>query len=257
MYRQIIIILSFSLLTACAFFDDKEDSEAWSAERYYTEAKGYLEAGFYARAIEYYTKLESRYPFGKYAQQALLDLAYAHYKSESMDEAIATIDRFIKLYPQNQYVDYAYYLKALANFNRGMSLVKRYLPIDESQRDPASLLQAFRDFVYLLQKFPNSEYAEDSKKRLQYLRNNLAQYEVNVAHYYMRRGAFVAAANRARYVIENYPKTPAVPDALVLMAKTYKVMEMQVLSDDAIRVLQNNYPNHPGIYEVETVQVNP
>ncbi len=254
--RYLITILLLVSLSACSYFGDKEDNtEAWSAERLYAEAKGMLDSGNYSKAIDNYNKLEARYPFGKYAQQALLDLAYAHYKSEEPDAAVAAANRFIKLYPQNPYIDYAYYLKGLANFNRGKGITKRYLPTDESQRDPGAALQAFQDFSQLAKLFPESDYIEDAQQRMRYLRNNLAQYEVHVANYYMRRGAFIAAANRARYVVENYPKTPSVPDALVLMAKAYKVLEMNDLSHDAIRVLEVNYPNHPGIYQVEDIQV--
>jgi len=127
--------------------------------------------------------------------------------------------------------------------------------MDLSQRDPSSALQSFKNFGELLSLFPESQYAEDTRKRMVYLRNILAQHEVHVATYYMRRGAYLAAANRARFVIENYDKTPAIPEALVLMAKAYKVLEMNDLSEDAVRVLKLNYPNHPGIYEVGEIQV--
>ncbi|MGH8245280.1 MAG: outer membrane protein assembly factor BamD, partial [Gammaproteobacteria bacterium] len=176
-------------------------------------------------------------------------------KDQEPAQAITAAERFIRLHPNHPNVDYAYYLKGLVNFNRGRGLTERFLPIDLSQRDPASALQSFRDFEDLLEKFPDSPYAADTQKRMVYLRNILAQHEVNVANYYMRRGAYVAAANRARYVIETYPRTPSVPDALVLMAKAYKVLEMDDLSNDAIRVLELNYPNHPGIHEVREVEV--
>ena len=127
--------------------------------------------------------------------------------------------------------------------------------MDESQRDPASSLQAFEDFSELVKRYPDSQYAEDAKLRMTYLRNILAEHEIHVAHYYMRRGAFVAAANRARYVVEKYPRTPSIPDALVIMAKAYKVMELTELSTDALRVLELNYPNHPGLYEVREILI--
>ena len=252
-----IILLILLLFTAsCGYFGEKEDeTQDWSAERLYAEAKGALDSGNYKRAVEYYEKLEGRFPFGVYGQQALLDLAYAYYKNEEPDASISAAQRFIKLYPQNPYVDYAYYIKGLANFNRGKGLTQRFLPIDEAQRDPASALAAFQDFSELVRLFPESEYAEDAKQRMVHLRNLLASHEVNVANYYMRRGAFVAAANRARYVVEKYPRTPAVPDALAIMAKAYKVMEMNDLSEDALRVLELNYPNHPGVYEVKSISV--
>lgn len=251
-----IAILICLSLTACSHFRNKSDStEDWSADRLYSEAKGALDSGNYSKAIDYYGKLEGRFPFGVYGQQALLDLAYAYYKNDDTDQAVSTADRFIKLYPQNTHVDYAYYLKGLANFNRGKGFTENYLPIDAAQRDPGSALQAFQDFSEMVRQFPDSDYAEDARQRMVYLRNQLADHEVNVANYYMRRSAYVAAVNRARYVVEKYPRTPAVPDALVIMAKAYKIMGMNDLSDDALRVLELNYPNHPGIYEVRGLVV--
>lgn len=256
MPRLIITLSMLLLLGGCSYFGDKEDATAsWSAERLYSEAKGQLDAGNYTTAVEYYEKLESRFPFGVYGQQALLDLAYAYYKTDEADLAISSAERFIKLYPQNDHVDYAYYLKGLANFNRGKGFIERFLPVDSSQRDPSSALVAFNDFSELLRLFPDSLYAEDAEKRMIYLRNLLADHEMEVARYYMRRGAFLAAANRARYVVEKYPRTPSIPDALALMAKAYKVMEMEKLSADALRVLERNYPDHPGLFEVREIVV--
>jgi outer membrane protein assembly factor BamD len=249
----LICILLFS---GCSYFQDKEDETTdWTAERLYGEARGQLDAGNYTRAVELYEKLEGRFPFGVYGQQALLDLAYAYFKNDETDACISAADRFIKLYPQNAHVDYAYYLKGLANFNRGKGFTERYLPIDAAQRDPGSALKAFLDFSEMARLFPESPYANDARQRMIFLRNQLADHEIDVANYYMRRGAFIAAVNRAKFVVEKYPRTPAIPEALVIMAKAYKVMEMNDLSDDALRVLEINYPNHPGIYEVREIVV--
>ena len=255
--RNLKLFLLIFVLSGCSYFGGEEEDETigWSADRLYAEARGELDAGNYSKAIDLYQKLESTYPFGAHAQQALLDLAYANYKDDEPEAAIAASDRFIKLYPQNAHVDYAYYLKGLTNFNKGKGFTQRYLPTDESQRDPGAALKAFQDFSELIKLFPDSEYAEDAEQRMRYLRNVISKNEVHVANYYMRRGAFIAAVNRARFVIENYPRTPSVPDALVVMAKAYKVLEMDDLSNDAIRVLELNYPNHPGIYEVKDVEV--
>ena len=254
---RILFLVCTIFISSCSMFGDNDDdpTEAWSAEQLYAEAKGSLDSGNYSRAVELYEKLEGRFPFGVYGQQALLDLAYAYYKDDNTDASISAAQRFIKLYPQSSHVDYAYYVKGLANFERGKGFTERYLPIDAAQRDPGSALSAFQDFSELVRLFPESEYAEDAKQRMIYLRNLLADHEVNVANYYMRRGAFVAAVNRARYVVEKYPRTPAIPDALVIMAKAYKVMEMDDLSEDAIRVLELNYPNHPGLYEIKEIVV--
>ncbi len=255
--RAIVFVFAL-LLAGCSLFgkDGKDETQNWTVERLYAEAKGALDSGYYSKAVEYYEYLETRFPFGVYGQQALMDLGYAYYKAEDFDSAISACDRFIRLYPQNSSVDYVYYLRGLINFNRGKGLSERFLPLDLSQRDTGSSLQSFRDFEELAAKFPDSKYVPDAQKRMVYLRNVLAQNEVNVATYYMRRGAFVAAVNRARYVVENYNRTPAVPDALMLLAKGYKVLEMDDLSADALRVLEANYPNHPGIAEVREVVVH-
>ncbi len=254
--NRIILIICSCLLAGCSYFGEKEDETVnWTADRLYAETRGAMDAGKFDDAVDYYEKLESRYPFGVYGQQALLDLSYAYYKEDDADAAESAADRFIKLYPQNPYVDYAYYIKGLANFYRGKGFTERYLPIDESQRDPGSALKAFQDFSELVRLFPNSQYADDAKQRMVYLRNVLADHEINVANYYMRRSAYVAAVNRARYVVEKYPRTPSVPDALVIMAKAYKIMEMDDLSEDAVRVLEVNYPNNPGLYEIRQLEV--
>lgn len=253
-----ILSLSGLSLSGCGWFGggEKDDpTQDWDAERLYSEAKGALDAGYYDRAVNYYEKLEARFPFGVHGQQALLDLSYAYYKNEDFDGAISTTDRFMKLYPRNEGVAYALYLRGLTNFNRGKGITQRYLPLDLSQRDPGSHLQAFQDFSELVKRFPDSRYVADAKLRMTYLRNLLAEHEVEVANYYMRREAYVAAANRARNVVENYPRTPSVPEALGVMAKAYKVLEMPDLSEDALRVLETNYPNHPGLNAVRRVVI--
>jgi outer membrane protein assembly factor BamD len=256
--RKLLLLplLLLLALTGCGLFGERDDpTEGWDAERLYAEARGALDAGNYGRAIQYYQRLEARFPFGVHGQQALLDLAYAHYRNEDSDAAVTTANRFIQLHPRNPHVDYAYYLRGLANFNRGSGLLQRYLPVDHSQRDSSASVQAFQDFNELLQRFPDSRYADDARLRMIYLRNLLAQHEVHVANYYMRREAYVAAVNRARFVLENYPRTPSTPEALTIMAKAYKVLEMDDLSEDALRVLELNFPNHPGVNEVRRVVV--
>jgi len=212
-----------------------------------------MESRNYNRAVELDEFLETRFPFGVYGQQSLLDLAYVYYKINNHEAALSACDRFIRLYPQNSHVDYAYYLRGLVNFNRQKSITDRILPTDNTQRDISHARAAFRDFSELLQKFPDSRYADDATQRMVFLRNILARYEIHVARYYLRRNAFIAAANRARYVVENYPRTPSVPDALAVMARAYKVLEMDDLSADALRVLELNYPAHPEIREIRRI----
>ncbi len=254
--RQLQIILVCVLLAGCSFFSSKDDEiENWSAERLYDEGKDALDSDYFTRAIELYEKLQARYPFGRYAQQAQLDLAYAYYKQEESASAIAACDRFIKLYPTHSNVDYAYYLKGLSNFNQGKGFAQRFLPVDSAQRDPGAALQSFRDFTELVKRFPHSRYVADAQQRMMYLRNVLAQHEVNVANYYMRREAYVAAANRARHVVENYQRVPVMPEALLIMVKAYRVLELNDLADDALRVLELNYPNHPELSEARAIVV--
>jgi len=248
------VVLLGGALGGCGFLNFKEDDPTvdWSARKIYEEAHRELGEGNYDTAIDYFEKLESRYPFGPYAQQAQLEIAYAYYKDNEPAQAIAAADRFIKLHPRHPSVDYAYYIKGLTNFNQGKGLLDEYLPIDNSRRDPGAARDAFEDFGELTRRFPDSKYATDAAQRMVYLRNNLARYELHVAKYYMRRQAYVAAANRAKYVIENYQRTEPVPDALVLMALAYRKLEMNDLADDAVRVLKLNYPEHPALARLES-----
>lgn len=251
----IVILLAAAVGAGCGLLPKDDPTADWSAQKLYTEAKTSLSSGDYEQAIKYFEFLEARYPFGRYAQQAQLEIAYAYYKYDEPESAIAAADRFIQLYPRHPNVAYAYYLKGLANYNRGKGMVERYLPQDPSQRDPGAALQSFQDFSELIKRFPDSKYSKDAGQRMVYLRNNLARHEVHVADYYMRRGAYIAAANRGEYVIENYQRTPAVPDALVIMATAYKLLGLDQLSNDALRVLRLNYPDHPGIAQVENLVV--
>ena len=258
-FRRAANLICLALaLTACSMFGDKnaEDlPENWPEDKLYQAAKDALDTGSCGGAIEHYERLQTRYPFGPYAAQAQIELAYCHYKSENSASALAAIDRFLQLHPTHPHTDYAYYLRGLINFDIGRGLTARLVERDPSQRDPGAALRSFKDFSGLIQKFPQSKYVDDAGLRMRHLRNILAQHEVNVANFYMRRGAFVAAANRARNVVENFQQTPAMPEALVLMAKSYKILEMDDLSADALRVLELNYPNHPGISEVNQTQV--
>jgi outer membrane protein assembly factor BamD len=259
--RHSLRIITFAIVAAalagCGVFGEKPDiTRDWTVQRLYGEAKAALTSGDYETAIDYYEKLESRYPFGRYAQQSQIDVAYAYWKNEEPASAIAAADRFIKLHPRHPNVDYAYYLKGLVNFEQGSSFMDRIIPRDMSQRDPGAVRESFDAFAELVRLFPDSGYVEDAKQRMIYLKNLLAQHEVHVADYYMRRGAYVAAANRARYVVENFQRTPAVPDALVIMAKVYRLMDLDDLSTDAMRVLELNYPGYPGVEEVRAIKKN-
>ena len=250
--QYLILALTVILLGACSMLpEQKDETKDWTAKQLYTRAKGDLNSGDYENAVRHYEILEARYPFGRYAQQAQVDMAYAYYKQDEPDSAIATLDRFIRTYPRHPNVDYAYYLKGLTNFNRGQTLVDRFLPHEPAERDPGASRQAFLDFSELVKRFPDSKYAEDASQRMLFLRNNVAAYEIHVADYYIRRGAWLAAANRARYVIENYQGTPAVYDALGVLEHAYSLMGLEDLRKDVLRVIATNYPDHPSLQETQ------
>jgi outer membrane protein assembly factor BamD len=244
MPRRFWSILLISLLLAgCSAFTDKDETIGWSQQKLFTEATAEMNAGNYERAIKYYEILESRYPFGKYAHQSQINLAYAYYRFQEPESAIAAADRFIKLHPNHPAAAYAIYLKGLANFNRSLGFLDRFVPTDTAQRDPGAALDSYQDFAEVVRKYPDSEYAEDAARRMLYLRNNLARYEVRVARYYMKRGAFLAAANRAEYVVQNYQRTPALREALELMIEAYDRLGMEQLKTDTQRVLALNENN--------------
>jgi len=239
--RLLSALLGSVLLASCGLLPEQiDETKDWTASKFYAEAAEALANKDYEQAIKYYEGLEARFPFGPYALQAQLDVAYAYYLFEEPDSALAAADRFIRLHPRNPFVDYAYYLKGIVNFNRSVGFFDRFVPTDPSQRDPGSALDSFKDFSELVRRFPDSRYAPDARKRMLYLRNNLAQYQVNVADYYYRRGAYLAAANRGVYVVEHFQRSPAVKPALQMMIKAYRKLDMEKLAADAERVLVLN-----------------
>jgi outer membrane protein assembly factor BamD len=216
------------------------DTSKWPPEKLYAEAQAAMKGGDYEEAIKYFETLEAQYPFGSYAEQAELDTAYAYYKFDEADSAISAADRFIKLHPRHQNVDYAYYLRGLASESKKGNPLDVILPQDSSLRDPSSERQAFDYFAELVKKFPDSRYARDAVKRMARLRNSLSLHEIHVARYYLDRGAYVAAVNRAKYVVENFSDTPAARTALGIMVSGYKGLKMDQLAQDAQRVLELN-----------------
>ena len=244
--RMLSIVLTAGVLatglTACASLGDG-DPKDWSETKLYEEAHDALQDGDYQQAITHFETLEARYPFSRHAQQALLESAYAYYRYDEPDSAISTLDRFLKLHPRHEYADYALYLKGLANLNRGRGFLTPLLGRDLATRDPTSLLQAFDDFALLIRQYPDSEYAEDARQRMVYLRNMLAEYEVNIAEYYLKRGAYVAALNRARYIVDHYQGAQSMPRALRLMAQAYTQLGLEDLARDTLRVLEQNFPD--------------
>ncbi|MBV0933887.1 outer membrane protein assembly factor BamD [Marinobacterium weihaiense] len=239
-------VVLFSLLSACSGLGGDKEVVAPDVpeQQLYDDALSALQADNYSLAIEKLQLLEARYPFGRYSEQAQLELIYAYFRNYEPESARAAADRFIRLHPNHDNVDYAYYLKGLTAFEEDRSFFEKYLPIDVSQRDPGAALDSFESFSTLLNRYPQSEYAPDAQKRMQYLKNRLATHEIHVAAYYMKREAWVAAANRGRYVVENLQETPAVPDALAIMAEAYTELGMHDLANNAREVLTLNYPDY-------------
>lgn len=221
---------------------DTDETAGWSAQKLYGEAKDAMASKTWDKAIKYLEKLEARYPYGRFAQQAQLDVAYAYWKNGERASAIAAADRFIKLYPNHANVDYAYYLKGLVNFNENQGLLSALDDPDMAERDPKGTREAFDAFKELSTRFPESKYSEDAIARMRWLVNSLALHEVHVARYYMKRGAFVAAANRAQFAVQNYPQAPAIEEAVFIMVKAYDALGMNDLRDAADRVMRKNFP---------------
>jgi outer membrane protein assembly factor BamD len=242
--RLLILGLVIVLAAGCAATSEEDPTEGMKVAEIYEEASATLKSGDYEKAIQLYERLESRFPYGKYAERAQMEIAYAYYKDSEPEAAIVAAERFIKLHPNHPNIDYMYYLRGLASYDLSESFLDSLFNVDPTQHDPKSARRAFEYFAELIKKFPKSRYSKDALQRMTLIRNNLAQYEVNVAGYYMRRGAYLAAANRGKYVVENYKRSPAVADALGIMVKAYKKLGMDELAKDTERVLKLNHPDH-------------
>lgn len=244
--RHSLAVFLLLTLTACSILDPLPTGDApdaakhLSAEELYHQAKSELDEGNYTASIKLYETLQSHYPYGQYAQQSMLEMAYAYYRTSEPDPAIATADRFIKQFPNNPHVDYAYYVKGLATFNGELSILSSFSGQDMSERDPEAAQNSFDAFKELVTRFPNSKYTPDSRIRMQYLVNELARHELHVANYYLRRGAYIAAANRAEGIIKQYPYSPSTRDALEIMVQSYDAMGLTKLRDDTKLVLAKN-----------------
>jgi outer membrane protein assembly factor BamD len=242
----LVFAVAAALLGGCSWFSgisNEDETIGWSAQRLYGEAKDAEAAKDWQKAVKYFDKIEARYPYGRYAQQALLETAYCFYKDEERASALAAADRFIKLYPNHVNVDYAYYLKGLVNFGYNQNVVSQWATPDITDRDPKASRDAFDAFKELVTRYPESKYAEDGLARMHYIVNALASYEVHVARYYMKRGAYIAAANRAQYAIRYYPNAPALEEAVFVLVKAYDALGMDELRDGADRVMRSNFPD--------------
>ena len=247
--KILLINLIFSaLLSSCSYwegvFKEADPTRGLSAAQIYGEGKAFLDVEDYPNAIRYFDILEARYPFGVYSTQSMLDLAYASYQSNLKEEAIVNADRFIRLYPNHPNVSYAYYLRALANFDKGQNFLTKIFSQDPSKYDVSKLRTSFDDFSIVVNKFPDSKYAKDSRNRLVYIKNMMAKNELHIAKYYVKRLAHIAAIERVKYLLTNYSGTPSTEEALLVLIDSYNYLNMNDLASDTARVLKENYPDY-------------
>ncbi len=242
--KHLLFLLAFTFLAACS---GKKIDENLSERELYEQVQQDLDKKRYSAAIRKLRALESRFPFGRFAEQAQLELIYANYQYRDYDALEAAADRFVRLHPQHPNVDYAYYMKGLAAFDQDRSFLARFLPLDMTQRDPGATKDSYSEFAKLINRFPDSQYAPDAKQRMIYARNLLADYEVHAARYYIKRQAHMAALNRGRYIVENFQETAAVPDGLAIMVQSYQTLGLDDLANDSLAVLKLNYPEHPSL----------
>ena len=238
------VLLLGVLLAVSGCRKDRDLDDDRSASELYAAAKKQLDSKSWDQAINTYKLLQTRYPFGRYTEQSMLDLSYAYFKGREPENALSSLNRFIRTYPTHPNVDYAYYLKGLVNYEENLGFLERLMPSRVRDRDQSAAHDAFVDFSELLRRFPESRYVADARQRMVFLRNNLAAYEIGVADYYMRRHAYVAAANRARYSLETYPNTPETSEALVILHRAYTKLNLPELADGAMSVLELNYPDN-------------
>ncbi len=237
---------ALAVVAACHGLPEKTDETAtWNNNKLYTEAQDALSSGDWSKCAKYFESLEGRDPFGHFAQQAQINVAYCSWKDGENDAADEAIDRFIRLHPDHPDIAYAYYLKGMIHFNDDLGLFGRFSGQDMSERDPKSLREAYDAFKQVVDKYPQSKYAPDSAQRMRYIVNALASHEVHVADYYYRRGAYVAAINRAQLTITEYKSAPAIEDALHIMILSYQKLDQPQLADDTRRVLASTFPDSP------------
>lgn len=248
--KSAILKVSFLVLVVMIFAGCATTEQQVLPEReYYEQARDAMNSRNFDEAAENLEALETYYPFGRYAEQAQLDLIYARYQSADLEGARRAADRFLRLNPQSDHADYALYTRGVASYNLDVSLASRYFPIDEAGRDPGEQRQAFRDFSMLLELYPDSPYAADARQRMVAIHNRLAEKELAAANYYIRRQAYLAAANRARYVVENFPDAPAVEEALIVLVETQRLLGLRRAADDALAVLALNFPESNALDE--------
>ena len=238
----VTLCLLAALLAGCAN-TQQDPTQAWSNERLYQEARDEVSAGAWDKAIGFLDKLEGRAAGTVLAQQAQIDKAYAQYRNNDKIPALGTLDRFMRLHPTSPAMDYALYLRGLINFNDNLGLFSALINQDLSERDQKAAKESYESFLDLTRRFPDSKYTPDARQRMTYIVNSLAAYEVHVARYYARRGAHVAAINRAQQALNEYQGVPAAEEALAILVYSYDALGMAQLRDDSRRVLERNFPN--------------
>lgn len=265
-FRKYFVLLAMiSTLSACSWFDREERDEfegLSSEEQFYNRALDQLTSRNYNGAISTYEALESRFPFGRFAAQAQIEVVYAYFRNSDLEAARAAADRFIRLHPENENVDYAYYMKGLSSFTQDRGFINRFLPTDPTKRDPGRARESFADFSQLIALYPDSAYAPDARARMIFLRNNLADYEIHVANYYLDRKAYIAGLRRGQYVVENFQGTPAVANGVAVMVEAYLRLGLNDLADTSLALLRENYPDHPaldanGDFEIQFQDADP
>ena len=241
-FTQSLLILSCLILAACSAQEKRP--EEFSEREFYEQAREAMEDNNFLIASERLKQLESRYDFGQYAEQAQLEVIYTQHMMADMEASLASAERFIRLHPLHKQVDYAYYMRGLSVYELGFSFVERYTPSEQARRDPTPFRDAFNHFDELVRRYPNSQYNEDAQKRMIFLRDRLAQYEIGVGRFYMKRHAYLAAAQRGERVMLNYQGTSVVDDALALQVEAYKLLGQEFESNQALALLKLNYPEH-------------
>ncbi len=248
--HSIIILVLFIFTLAGCSSTPKEPNlnttkvESMTAQELFDGAKRSMRASNYMRAIELLEEIDTRYPFGRISEQAKLELMYAYFKKGDYESGQALADRFLRQHPQHENADYVYYMKGVMHYEQEVGSFKEFFTADIEKRDTTNIKAAFDNYKTLVEVYPESKYAPDARQRMVQIRNLLADYELHVARYYMKRDIYIAAANRAKYIVENFPKTPAVPGALEILINSYKILELPEIAEEYRRTLLLNYPDH-------------
>jgi len=242
--KIIFLVLTLGLIGCSSSDSDIDKVPDKSAQALFVDAREALDNGLYQKAINTLSAIDSRFPFGPISHQVQLDLIYAYYKSSNSDQGIALTDRFLKLNPNHPNIDYVYYMRALINESKEANLFQDLAGIDRANRDPSSAREAFNDFRKIVDRYPDSKYAADSRKRMIKIKSRLAQYELSVARYYIKREAFASAANRGRYIVEYFSPSHEVEEALEIMIESYEQLGLDDLKRNAMQVLAANYPEN-------------